>query len=145
MPDESALVFSIGYEKRSLDEFIALLKGHGVRLLLDVRDVAWSHKPGFAKAALMEGLAKQGIRYHHAKFAGNPKALRRISADLPEMLQRYRDHLAANPQIQQSFMALVRGAFSERLTPAVMCFERDPADCHRSILLERCGLTARVL
>lgn len=136
MPADVTL-YTIGYEKRSLDEFIAILRGHGVTLLIDVRDVAWSHKPGFSKQPLLAGLAKAGIRYHHAKFAGNPKSLRRGASGLPEMLDRYRTHLDANPQIVEVFAELVAAAAGERLTPAIMCFERAPADCHRTILAGR--------
>lgn len=130
-------VYSIGYEKRSLEEFIGLLKASGITLLIDVRDVPWSHKPGFSKAPLLKALAAAGIRYHHAKFAGNPKALRRGAGGTAELLKRYQRHLDGNPQIVHDFRRLLDAAFAEGLIPVVMCFERKPEECHRSLLLGR--------
>ena len=53
-PVDAALC-TIGYEKRSLDEYIDLLLANGVEVVLDVRETAWSHKPGFSKTAFSGG------------------------------------------------------------------------------------------
>ena len=60
-------LFSVGYEGRDLDEFVRLLRAHGVTVLLDVRLNAISRKPGFSKTRLTAALADAGIRYRHAR------------------------------------------------------------------------------
>ncbi len=42
-------LFTLGYQQRSLDEFVALLLEASIDVLVDVRETAWSHKPGFSK------------------------------------------------------------------------------------------------
>jgi uncharacterized protein (DUF488 family) len=69
-------LYTIGYEKRSLAEYLALLREHRIAVLVDVRETPWSHKPGFSKAPLAAALEADGIEYLHAAFAGNPKWLR---------------------------------------------------------------------
>lgn len=134
---DTPVLYTLGYEKRSLQEFLLMLGSMGITLVVDVRDVAWSHKPGFSYQPLLSALAKAGIRYHHAKWAGNPKALRRGASGIPEMLERYRGHLDANPRIVESFEKLIGAAHAEDLKACIICFEREPVECHRTILAER--------
>ena len=98
MPSKSPILFTLGYEKRSIDEFVELLCEAGVTVLVDVRETAWSHKPGFSKTALGAALAVAGIAYAHAPFAGNPKSLRDVATSHAECLSRYRRYLAARPE-----------------------------------------------
>lgn len=130
------VLYTLGYEKRSLEEFLLVLRSMGITLVVDVRDVAWSHKPGFSRKPLMAALAGAGIHYHHAQWAGNPKALRRGASGLPQMLERYRGHLSANPQIVESVARLIAAAHDEGLKVCIICFEREPGECHRTILAE---------
>ena len=69
-------LFNIGYEGRSLDDFIAALRAAGVTLLADVRDAPISRKPGFSKNALANALQEQGIAYRHIRALGCPKPVR---------------------------------------------------------------------
>ena len=64
---------SVGYEGRSVDELIAVLRRYDVSLLVDVRLNAISRRPGFSKRALAEALHAAGIEYRHAPELGNPK------------------------------------------------------------------------
>src|SRR5687768_17499675 len=65
-----AELHTIGYEKRSIEEFLDALQDAGIDTLVDVRDVAFSHKPGFSGGALRDALGRRGIDYVHAQFAG---------------------------------------------------------------------------
>jgi uncharacterized protein (DUF488 family) len=60
-----------------------------VDVLVDVRETAWSHKPGFSKRGLEGALRVHGIAYVHARFAGNPKGLRVGAASHEECLRLY--------------------------------------------------------
>ena len=64
---------TIGYEGKTIDEFLAELGDAGVELLIDVRAVAASRRPGFSKSALRAALAERGIDYLHLRALGTPK------------------------------------------------------------------------
>lgn len=127
-------IFTFGYEKRSLEEFLALLRRARIDVVLDVRDVPWSHKAGFSKGPLAEALAAAGIEYLHAGFAGNPKALRKAAKDVPDALRLYRAHLREHPEIVARLDQLLEPRLAEGERVCMICFERDPADCHRGAL-----------
>jgi uncharacterized protein (DUF488 family) len=130
-------LYTIGYEKRTQEEFFGILAGAKIDVLMDVRDVAWSHKPGFAKGALAETATTAGMEYVHAQFAGNPKRLREQEKDLEGLLDAYERHLDGHPEILDEFTSLARGYEKAGKRVCIMCFERDPADCHRGVLAAR--------
>jgi len=130
-------LYTIGYEKRSFDEYVTLLRDAGIGVVIDVRETAWSHKRGFSKNGMTANLAAAGIEYVHAKFAGNPRRIRTESKDHAGMLAGYREHLAASPEILEQLHELVTGYAAAGKRAALTCFERHPDDCHRGILAER--------
>jgi len=65
---------TIGYEGKTLDEFLDELSSAGVELLVDVRAVAASRRPGFSKTALAGAAKERGIEYLHLRALGTPKA-----------------------------------------------------------------------
>lgn len=129
-------LFSVGYEGRDLDEFVRLLRAHGVTVLLDVRLNAISRKPGFSKTRLTAALADAGIGYRHARALGNPKDNRAPfhSADPRPGLRVFRALLASDDAgMELGHLAELLGA--ERV--AVFCFERDHDRCHRQVVVDR--------
>ena len=68
------ILSTIGYEGKTLDEFIGELKRSGVDMVLDVRAVAASRRPGFSKTALSNALRENGIDYRHFRALGTPAA-----------------------------------------------------------------------
>jgi len=131
------LIYTIGYEGRSLDVFSEELRSHGIKRLVDVREIAWSRKPGFSSKRLSEGLVSNGIEYLHLRSLGSPKALReelKRTDDFSDFAEAYKRHLESQ---RESFDILSKSACE---TPtAIMCFERDPAKCHRSIIASELG------
>lgn len=127
-------LLTLGYEKRSIEEFVRLLKQATVDVLLDVRETAWSHKPGFCKSALREHLASAGIEYVHAKFAGNPKTLRTQASSHEECLALYEELVSVDRAILDQFEGLVASFHAQGKQVCITCFERHPADCHRGII-----------
>lgn len=121
-------VVSLGYERRSIAELLALLTSHGVRKLVDVREAPVSRRPGFSKQALAAALAAVGIEYLHLRAAGNPH--RKDGVDIMRCLALYRAHLAANREILDEVSAEL-----DCDVVAVLCYERDHECCHRSVLL----------
>jgi uncharacterized protein (DUF488 family) len=107
-----------------------------VDVLLDVRETAWSHKPGFSKRRLAQTLEASGILYVHARFAGNPKQLRAKAASHKECLELFGRHLEANPAILEAFDEVVGRFLDIGQRVCLMCYERHPDDCHRGLLAE---------
>ena len=127
-------LFTLGYEKRTIDEFIRILLDNRINVLIDVRETAWSHKRGFSKEAFRAALADAGIEYVHAEFAGNPKWLRREADSHAQCLDWYRWYLGEFEEILEAFTQLVDQFLSRGKRVCITCYERHARDCHRSIL-----------
>lgn len=125
--------FTIGYQGRSLVELVSLLGGHDVAAVVDVRDVAWSRRPDFCKSRLRAALVAAGIHYEHARFAGNPRVLRRQGGTHADSLRRFDRYLTGKPEVIAELDALARAIVGG---VALLCYERHPADCHRALLLK---------
>lgn len=130
-------VFTIGYEGADVDRFLATLKDAGVATLADVRAVALSRKRGFSKSALRDALESQGIGYRHFIQLGTPKEGRQAAraGDGALMRRIYCDEVLATEPAQAAFRDLE--ALAETQPVCLLCFERDPANCHRRVLAQR--------
>ena len=126
-------VYTIGYEGTDIERFIATLKAIGIRRLADVRAVALSRKKGFSKNSLAARLNVEGIEYFHFVDLGDPKPGREAArAGLYDKFRAiYFAHLDFD-DAQSSLKELVAVA-GEKPT-CLLCFERDPKTCHRSII-----------
>lgn len=133
----SPALYSLGYQLRSVDEFVQVLSRAGVDVVVDVREVPWSRKPGFSKTALEGALEAAGIAYEHARFAGNPKALRRAADSHEDCLASYAAYLDERPDLVAGLDGLVGEHLGGGRSVCLVCYERHPHDCHRSILIER--------
>lgn len=127
-------IFTIGYENATVDELLRALTAAGVEQVADIRAIAASRRPGFAKSALAANLASAGIAYRHFRALGTPKEGRDAAkkGDRATLERVYAGQLQL-PQAQAE-----AGLLAEmiRLRPTVLlCFERDPAMCHRSLLI----------
>lgn len=131
------LIFTIGYEGMSLDEFSRKLSSNGVKRLIDVREIPWSRKPGFSMRRLSEELSDRGIGYLHLRSLGSPKSIRdelKQDDDFDKFAEAYREHL----KMQRESLDILLSEATDKPT-AIMCFERDPARCHRSIIASELG------
>lgn len=128
-------VYTIGYEGTDIDRFIATLTVVGVKQLVDVRAVTVSRKKGFSKNSLASRLCEAGIQYVHFVSLGDPKDGRDAAraGQYERFQQVYRNHFRS-PEAQSSFNDLLEVA-AEAPT-CLLCFEREPKVCHRSIVAE---------
>jgi uncharacterized protein (DUF488 family) len=128
-------IFTIGYEGATQAEVIAALRTAGVTLLADVRAVPLSRRPGFSKNILANGLKEAGIDYVGLKALGTPPAGREAArrGDHARLARVYAGQLAEPEAMLQA--AQLRELASERPT-ALLCFERAPEGCHRSLLID---------
>jgi uncharacterized protein (DUF488 family) len=128
-------IFTIGYEGSTQPELIAALSAAGVERLIDVRAVPLSRKPGFSKNVLAAGLREAGIDYVHLKALGTPpagrEAARKGKADV--LAAVYAAQLETPEAGVQSAQLL---ELAGEKVSALLCFERDPGMCHRTLLRE---------
>lgn len=127
-------IYTIGYEATTMDEFIAALKGAGVEQLIDVRAIPLSRRPGFSKNILAASLNAAGIGYVHLKHLGTPKPGRDAAkkGDVATLRAVYANQLGL-PEAQAE--AARMRALAEEKPSALLCFERNPGHCHRTLLL----------
>ena len=133
----AAAVFTIGYQEATLDAVLQVLTAAGVGLLVDVRAVAASRRPGFSKRQLAAGVAGVGIGYLHLRGLGTPAdgRLAARTGRLADMRRIFEAHLAT-PAASNEFDQLAR--LVEAGHPlCLLCFERHADHCHRRILGER--------
>ena len=128
-------IFTIGYEGATQDELVAALKKAGVERVIDVRAVPLSRKPGFSKNILAAGLGEAGIGYVHLKALGTPPDGREAARKgrHQDMLRIYAAQLET-PEAGAQAAQMVD--LAEEKPSALLCFERDPAHCHRTPLRE---------
>jgi uncharacterized protein (DUF488 family) len=129
-------LFTIGYEQTPSKAVLDELQNAGVKLLVDVRAVAASRRPGFSKSQLAAGLDGRGIAYVHLRGLGTPKEGREAArSGHYDTLHRIYDQHLETPQAKEQLdelSALVKSAGPVCL----LCYERDHAHCHRQWIAE---------
>jgi uncharacterized protein (DUF488 family) len=130
---------TIGYEGTTLPRFLDALRAAGVDLLVDVRAVASSRRPGFAKTRLSEALREAGIEYLHLRGLGTPAEGRAAArAGRHDVLRTlYLQHLETLPAREDLHALEARVQGGRRV--CILCLEADPAHCHRSLVAEALG------
>jgi uncharacterized protein (DUF488 family) len=128
-------LFTIGYEGCKASDLFAKLRESGVALLIDVRDVPISRKPGFSKTSLAEGLGNAGIGYLHLKGLGDPKPGRIAAREgrFADFRQIFTTHLLTTAA-QQALADAVTAA--SKSVACLLCFEQDHTNCHRCIVAD---------
>ncbi len=127
-------IFTIGYEATTMVDFLAALVDAGVKRVIDVRALPLSRRPGFSKTPLRGALAEVGIDYVHLRALGTPPAGREAARKgrHAELERIYAGQLEL-PEAIAAGAAMLELACE---TPsALLCFEREPEGCHRSLLL----------
>jgi uncharacterized protein (DUF488 family) len=132
---DGPVLATAGYEGLVQPQLIDRLAAAGVAVLIDVRAVPNSRKPGFSKRVLAASLEAAGIRYVHLQALGTPKAGRQAAraGRADEMAVIFEAHMATDP----AQAALVAARDIAGAAPAcLLCFERDPHFCHRRIVAD---------
>jgi uncharacterized protein (DUF488 family) len=125
---------TIGYQGATPDSFQHALARAGTELLVDIRAVASSRRPGFSKSRLSAGVAAAGIDYLHLRALGTP-ADGRAAARAGKHAEMRRVFLA-HMKTEEAQLALEDLASIVRSGRRVclLCFEADPLHCHRNIV-----------
>lgn len=117
---------TIGHSTHPIERFVALLKAGGVERLVDVRSMPWSRRwPQFGRERLAKSLTEAGIAYtwEGEALGGKPKS----GGGYEES--------AARPEFKDAIGRLI--ANSSDTTLCLMCAEKEPLDCHRTVLVSR--------
>lgn len=133
----SGSILTIGYEGRTADEFVRILKAFQVEVLVDVRERPLSRKRGFAKSALARLLSGVGKSYRHMGALGSPKQLRaelHREGDYRRFFRQYKA-LMSTPEKAGAIEALTR-LLQDGKKVCLMCFEKDAEMCHRKIVAD---------
>ena len=131
-------VYTIGYEATTMADFLAALTKAGVKRVIDVRALPLSRRPGFSKNILAATLRDAGVEYVHLKNLGTPKPGRDAAkkGDVATLEAVYDAQLGL-PEAQAE-AARMRALAAEKPS-ALLCYERNPEHCHRTLLLEAEG------
>ncbi|MEO7371460.1 MAG: DUF488 domain-containing protein [Ilumatobacteraceae bacterium] len=127
---------TIGYEGATVQGFLAALAEARIEMLVDVRAVAMSRRPGFAKTRLAGNLDEAGIAYLHLRGLGTPadgRAAARAGRH-QEMHEIFREHMVT--PVAQTDLATLVSIVNGGKRVALMCFETNPEHCHRSLVVE---------
>ena len=136
------LILTVGHSNRSLEQFLEILRGHGVSLLVDVRIMPRSrHNPQFNRETLPQMLAAHGIAYEHLPGLGGLRHARKDSVNTGWRNASFRGY-ADYMQTPEFEAALARAIELAQARPtALMCAEAVPWRCHRSLVAD--ALTVR--
>jgi uncharacterized protein (DUF488 family) len=135
-------VLTIGHSNRSIEEFVAMLRAHGVERLVDVRTMPRSrHNPQFNLDELPGSLAESGIEHRHMPGLGGLRHAHKDSRNTGwqnASFRGYADYMET-PEFESNLRALIELGAEKRT--AIMCAESVPWRCHRSLIAD--ALTAR--
>lgn len=132
---KSAALVTIGYEGTKIDDFVATLQQVEIEILVDIRDIPVSRKPGFSKKILANTLHKVGIKYVHLRELGDPKSGRKAAQQghIKKFERIFRNHLE-RAESQKALDQAVDIATENRAV--LLCFENDHSNCHRRLVAE---------
>src|SRR3954453_15526094 len=125
-------------------EFVAALQTAGISQVIDVRALPLSRRPGFSKTPLRAALQEAGIYYVHLKALGTP-AEGRTAARAGRHADMARIY-AGQLELPEAMLQAAQMLELAREKPSVLlCMEREPAHCHRTLLLDAVAGDAEVV
>lgn len=129
-------IWTIGYQGATMPAFLDVLKKAGVDIVVDVRAVVSSRRPGFSKNALAAHLDEVGIGYLHLRGLGTPADGRAAakSGKFDELRRIYSKTLKTDAAKED--LETLAGMVRTGKHVCLLCFEADAAHCHRSMVVE---------
>jgi uncharacterized protein (DUF488 family) len=130
-------IFTVGHSTRSIDEFVELLRAHGIKGIVDIRSIPRSrHNPQFNADNLKQSLQREHMRYKHIKELGGLRRAKKDSINLGWRNASFRgfaDYMATQ-EFSEGLEALTKIATTRET--AIMCAEAVPWRCHRSLVAD---------
>jgi uncharacterized protein (DUF488 family) len=126
-------LYTVGHSNHPIEKFVGLLSANGITAIADVRSRPFSRRhPQFNKDRLAAQLARHGIAY---VFLGKELGARSEDPSCYENGKVQYARLAATPAFKSGIERVLAGA--EKFRVALMCAEKEPLDCHRTLLVSR--------
>ena len=137
-------VFTIGYQGATVPTVLDALREAKVELLVDIRAVASSRRPGFAKTALAANVATIGVEYLHLRGLGTPAEGRAAAraGKHAEMRRIFLSHLTT--QAAQTQLSTLEALVRNGTRVCLLCFEADAEHCHRTLVANPLAKRLRV-
>ena len=127
------IVLTIGHSNHSIERFVALLRQHGVTAVADVRSIPYSRfNPQFSRQALERALRDAGISY---VFLGKELGARSEDPACYDNGRVSYDRLSRTDLFREGLDRVKKGAVAHKI--ALMCAEKEPLECHRTLLVSR--------
>jgi len=130
-------LYTIGYEGLSIDGFLQSLILQNIKTLVDVRKSAFSMRPEFRKKNLEAALVEAGIQYYPMPEVGIPASNRKELLPSGRRCDLFKWYSENTLPLCERYASVVAGLVS-RENIVLMCYEKDPKDCHRSLFAEYC-------
>ncbi len=127
---------SIGYEGISIEEYINKLIKNNISIVCDVRKNAISKKYGFSKNMLKNCLNNVNIEYTHIPELGIESEKRQVLNTQSDYDKLFNNYKINNLSKKDVFINNIFNLFLDKKRLALTCFENDPKQCHRTIVLE---------
>jgi len=130
------ILYTIGYEGLDQRQFMAYLNQHGIEIVADIRRLPLSRKKGFSKTALKEMLNDHGIEYLNIQGLGASKEIREElyqSGNYDRFFKNYRKTISNKQDLLETIHMLI----SQGKKVSLLCYERNPQQCHRKIVAEQ--------
>ncbi len=132
---QAVTLFTIGHSTRTVEEFIKLLKVHGITLLVDIRTIPKSrHNPQFNSDELARALGMEGIAYEHLKDLGGLRHAKKDSVNTAwenASFRGFADYMQTG-DFERGLGHLMD--LAEKSSTVIMCAEAVPWRCHRSLI-----------
>jgi uncharacterized protein (DUF488 family) len=132
-------LFTIGYEKRGIEDFIRILKENNINILVDIRAIPHSRNKDYSKKNLERKMSENGIEYLLIKQLGSPRDLRdkvKEDADYDYFFKGYDKYLEDNKEHLEKLVTLA----GEKCI-CLLCYEEDINRCHRRSVAKRMAET----
>lgn len=124
-------LFTIGYQGRSLENYLRCLYEQSIKLLVDIRFNSHSMKIEFSGAHLQKAAALLDIEYLHIPSLGISHEYRNRFKDKEELFTFYQKEIL--PQKSQEISQVFK-LLDKHKRIALTCYEAEPKDCHRYYL-----------
>ena len=126
------VLFTIGYENKSIDQVAEVLTRQKVKTVLDVRENPFSWKKDFRNSVLERHLTDRGFKYVHLPELGAPRTIRqdlKKGKSYAVFFQQYSEHLRDQQECLVKLADIVQNE-----TCCLLCLEHDASKCHRGVL-----------
>ena len=134
--DKSPVIFTIGYEGKTIDSFLYKLISNNIWAVVDVRNNPQSMKFGFSKKGLKDYIEKAGMKYFHIPELGIPSAMRKGLGQTithKKLFNRYESSLLPKQEDAKTYLLDLIAKYPRIV---LVCFEADHHFCHRYTLIE---------